>query len=707
MKKERDITSFRHIKVRVNNPDIGVLDSKNNPLGQSANWKYDPYLDPSLSWAGKKEKESFYVDTVPLHVNERVDPLSIIANALKKKEGKTQGDLFHSSFENLPLDKALEFYQHDKNWANRIIAGDSLLIMNSLLLKEDMKEKIQMIYFDPPYGINYGSNFQPFSSKKPVVGEDKDENLSSEPEMIKAFRDTWELKIHSYLSYLRDRIMLGRELLNEEGSMFVQISDENLHYVRTIMSEIFGEKNYCAIIPFRKRQGRTGASKLPEQTHDFIVWYAKDKENMKYNQLWLDKPMTRKLHYYHGDKKITLDDKQQDEFRKAFCSQNNRRVSFVEDISEVFEHVPLGKTHTSKKNIFELDYMGDEYPSPKHGWATSRENLDRLARLDRLVPLQTSVEFKRYCLEGSKTRLTSIWSDTTGVTGAKYVVQTNDLPVQRCILMTTDPGDIVLDPTCGSGTTAFAAEKWGRRWITCDTSRVATTLAKSRLMTSLFDYWALANPESGIEGGFKYEEMMEVTASIIEKNEEIDEVYELVHKGVSEALSDLNEALKNHPPLSIKPHRGKRKGMQIDFKNGELLEEWEVPGTAPDDWSADAKKALVRFHSERQQMMSAINFSIRENARKHTLYDRPTVDPSRLRVSGPFTLESVPAPVVSRADGGSEDEIVHRDCWRSELEKTGIREIGGKILGVEHIEEMQGTKYLHAVGRLEGGGGGS
>ena len=707
MKKASKITRYRHDEVRKNNPDVGIVDSKNIPLAKSKKWTYDPHLDPMLVWTGKKERESFNVDTVPLHVNERIDPLTIISGAAKKTENQFQPNLFDVSFKNLPKEKELEFYQHEKNWSNRLIAGDSLIIINSLLQKEGMRGKIQMIYFDPPYGITYGSNFQPFASKKASVGgSDKAENISSEPETIKAFRDTWELKTHSYLSYLRDRIYLGRELLKDSGSMFVQISDENLHYVRMVMSEIFGEKNYCAVIPFRKKQGRTAGSTLPEQTYDFIIWYAKDKKKMKYNQLWLDREVSGQLHYCKGYEKISLNKDQKEEVKKVFSSKRRKKLSFMVTAEKIFETTPLSTVRRTPEAFFDFPYMGQSYPHPSQGWAVSFEDLKKLRRMDRLAASENRLRLKRYCSEGrDKTKLTAIWSDTPNVRKAKYVVQTSDVPIQRCMLMTTNPGDLVFDPTCGSGTTAYVAEKWGRRWITCDTSRVAVTLAKARLMTSYYKYWILASPEEGVGGGFNYEQSIEVTASVITQNKEVDNIYKKMHPKISTELENLNKSLVT-TVSSFVPNCGKRKGESLDFSKGDILEEWEVPLVSPEDWPTSARKILEKYNAQREAMFDKINQSIRKNAKQHSLYDSPLSDESRLRVSGPFTMESVPTPMVTGPDGLDESEIIYRTQLREELKKNGIRVRGGQNLIIDSVKEMEGAKYAHATGIRGGGGGG-
>lgn len=418
--------------------------------------------------------------------------------------------LFHYFEQDVsPIREAIEFYKHKQNWSNRLIAGDSLIIMNSLLEKEGMSGKVQTIYIDPPYGITYGSNFQPFVNKRDVKDR-KDEDLTQEPEMIKAFRDTWELGIHSYLTYLRDRLKLSRELLANSGSCFVQISDENLHHVREIMDEVFGPENFIGIIPFKTR-GQRNTNNL-SMLFDFLVWYSKDKSNMKMKKLFLEKP-----------KKLSMD------FNWIETKKEERKLTKQEISSE---KIPEGRLfraallmgNKNDDNIYNYEFRGKTY-SPAHncGWKCGKiENMKKLEEKGRLIGVGNTLCFKYFYEDFPYVELTNEWTDTTMSTFASnkvYVVQTNEKVVQRCLLMTTDPGDLVLDPTCGSGTTSFVAEQWGRRWITCDTSRVSITLAKQRLMTAIYDYYELAHSSEGVSSGFKYKTVPHITGSM--KNNEL------------------------------------------------------------------------------------------------------------------------------------------------------------------------------------------
>jgi adenine-specific DNA-methyltransferase len=498
---------------RLNNPPVGLVTAETDQLNGKKTYQFDPHLDPQLQWAGKTEGVSFDVDTVSLHVHERIDPFTII-EAVRKKELQEQQSLFHyfETEENNPsIREAIEFYKHSQGWSNRLIAGDSLLVMNSLLEKESMAGKVQMIYIDPPYGIKYGSNFQPFVNKRDVK-DGKDEDLTQEPEMVKAFRDTWELGIHSYLSYMRDRLLLAKKLLHESGSVFVQINDNNLHYIKIIMDEIFGNKNCINIIPFKKRASflsRFGKGLF--ELFDYIIWYAKDIEKVKVNTLYISIDRVEQLRgefrYYEDEKeirKITEED------------INNPNL----DLSKIFRTHSASKKSNNLKNIEPIKINGKIlYPPKGHEWKADSKGMNRLKEVGRLIGNSGTRPYKIYFSDFPYQLLNNLWADTLAEQFPIYAVQTDELPIQRCILLTTMPGDLIFDPTCGSGTTAYVAEQWGRRWITCDTSRVAITLAKQRLMTSLFDYYELAHPKEGVSSGFKYKTVPHITLGSIANNE--------------------------------------------------------------------------------------------------------------------------------------------------------------------------------------------
>jgi adenine-specific DNA-methyltransferase len=472
------------------------------------------FRKPYLTWTGKAEHTSFEVPIVSLHVHERIDPRNVIEAVRRKHETETgyQPSMFESEQVNLPLFKAVEFYKHRHNWSNRLVAGDSLLVMNSLLVKEGMAGGVQMIYFDPPYGIKYGSNFQPFVNKRDVK-DGKDEDLTAEPETLKAFRDTWELGIHSYLTYLRDRLLLARELLHKSGSIFVQIGEENIHKVRSIMDEIFGEKNYVSQVSVFKT---TTPRELLDNNLYYLLWYAKDRHSISYQQLFIEKSLKEWTSEVKGGSwGVTLQ-----ESHRPLTPEEKADPTILPKGSKVYQLKDLFSAGASKE-VVEFDFQGTVYtPRANNHWKTTKAGLLGLARAERIEVRGGRPWFKRYYDDWPMSRITNVWSDTSGKTSERiYVVQTQDKVIERCILMTTVPGDLVLDITCGSGTTAYIAEQWGRRWITCDTSRVALTLAKQRLMTATFDYYQLANTTEGIASGFKYKTVPHSTLKSIANNE--------------------------------------------------------------------------------------------------------------------------------------------------------------------------------------------
>ena len=657
---KRPIEQYEHTKkTRLNNPPVGLVTEKTDPLVTSRKtYAYDPHLDPQLVWAGKAEHTSFDVPTVSLHVHERIDPRSII-EAVRKRNGfgtagfgsagvspassprpAYQPSLFEAKEENPPLREAVNFYTHPHGWTNRLIAGDSLLVMNSLLEKEGMAGQVQMVYIDPPYGIRYGSNFQPFVNRRDVK-DGKDEDLTQEPEMVRAFRDTWELGIHSYLTYLRDRLLLARDLLHESGSVFVQISDENLHLVRGLCDEVFGPKNFVSVVSFATTTGFESRA-LP-RAGDYLLWYAQDFSKLKYRRLY--QPARRSIGE-GGYRWAQLNDGSTRSLTASEAS-GDAELSFQCRIYTPDNLVAQGGA--SEPQPFEFRGKTYEPPSGSHWKPSYPDGMERLAKANRLHVSENTLRYIRFSDDFPWKDLSNLWTDTlTGqFTDPKvYVVQTNTKVLTRCILMTTDPGDIVFDPTCGSGTTAVVAEQWGRRWITCDTSRVATTLAKQRLMSATFDYYKLAHPDEGVGSGFQYKKVPHVTLKSIANN--------------------------------------------------------EPPG-------------------------------------EETLYDQPLVDNSLARISGPFTVEAVPAPTVQSIDDigsfrtagvppasssaffGSagvppavfsapaadasiarSGPTLRQSDWRDELLKSGIRGKNNQMINFSRVEPLAGTRWLHADAETKG-----
>jgi len=583
--KEISVESYSHKgKKRKNNPPVGLVSSATDKLNGRTKYQHDPHIDPYLSWAGKKEGTEFEVQNVSLHIHERIDPKRIIKSFLKEDTKPKQPSLFEQPDNDPPLTKAIDFYRHEQDWTNRLIAGDSLLIMNSLLKKEGVAGKVQMVYFDPPYGIKYNSNFQPFVNKRDVK-DGNDADIPAEPEMIQAFRDTWELGIHSYLTYLRERLYLAKELLHESGSCFVQISDENVHHVREIMDEIFGKDNFVSLISFATTSGFQ--SSTLSRAGDYICWYAKNKSKIRYRQLYKTKVL--------GEEGATGYDSIDliDGAVRSLSKEESKNPHLMPNGARLFAKADL--TSSGKAGVEQpFEFQGKIYkPSINSHWkANYPEGMQRLADANRLVVVGNTLRYKRYFDDFSLYPVNNLWSEQMSEQNKAYVVQTSEKVIARCLLMTTDPGDLVLDPTCGSGTAAYVAEQWGRRWITCDTSRVAITLAKQRLMTAKFDYYELAHPLEGIRSGFNYKKVPHVTLGSIANNEPSKEetLYDqpFVEKGKVRVTGPFTvEAV---PSLRVKPFDGKEPKLEIT--NEQLARTGETGKQA--EWRDELKASGIR-----------------------------------------------------------------------------------------------------------------
>ncbi|MFN7971225.1 MAG: site-specific DNA-methyltransferase [Acidobacteriota bacterium] len=455
-------------------------------------YQYDPHLDPQLVWASKAERTSFEVDTVSLHIHERISTQAIL-KAVQREPA--QRSLFADP--ELPLTKAVRFYEHEVGWANRLVLGDSLLVMNSLLHREAMAGKVQMIYMDPPYGVAYNSNFQPRVDSR-EVRHAKDDSLTREPEQLRAYRDTWTLGIHSYLTYLRDRLLLARELLSVTGALALQIGAEAAHHARALLAEIFGSENEVAQVVFAKTSGSTGD--YLATTCDYLLIFARDKPRLKYRQLYVDKTGGS------GDGPYSWVELPNGTRRRMSPEERSDR-SVLPRNAKVFRFDNLQSQSIGREKgegascWFPVKHDGKEWrPSTRNRWKTNEEGMRRLSAAKRLISTDTGLYYVRYLVDFPVQPVTDLWDDTViagFASDKRYVVETSTKVVQRCLLMLTDPGDIVLDPTCGSGTTAYVAEQWGRRWITCDTSRVAIALARQRLMTATFPYYKLDFEKQG------------------------------------------------------------------------------------------------------------------------------------------------------------------------------------------------------------------
>lgn len=607
-------------------------------------------LDPQLVWHGKDEQDwsDLVVHAPPLYIQEKVHPKVLIDDLLSRtqsdqKATEEQPDLF-ADFNGLPNDNAkTEFYQHDAHWANRMILGDSLQVMASLAEREGLRGKVQCIFLDPPYGIKFNSNFQ-WSTTNREVKDGNAEHITREPEQVKAFRDTWRDGIHSYLTYLRDRLTVARDLLNDTGSIFIQIGDENLHRVRAVMDEVFGDENFCSIIDFQKSAGQ--ASDLLPSVSDYLIWYCKKKEAIKYHKLYETKNSTTRGG--SGYKNVELSDGT----RRPLTKDELKNSSLVE--GRIFSYAPL--TSSGFRNTLTVDFKfnGKNYhPGAKYYWKIHPSSLYRAGVANRFYETGNKLYYIRFLEDFPVIELTDSWRDTSpGFQTQIYVVQTLPAVVERCIQMTTDPGDVVLDPTCGSGTTAYVAEQWGRRWITIDTSRVALTLARARIMGARYPYYILADSTAGqqkeaeitrtlpsnretrgdIRQGFVYERIPHVTLGSICNNTEIDVIREKFKKTMDPLQVQLNKALNKK------------------------LEEWEIPQQPDDKWESSIKELHAEWWRISTTRQNEINASIAAKAEFEYLYDKPHEDKKKVRVAGPFTVESLSPHRVLIV--GENDELI-------------------------------------------------
>ena len=594
-------------------------------------------LDPQLVWRGKDVQDwsDLVVQAPPLYIQEKIHP-KVLVDDLRQRtqqrqpdarnDGPQQMDLF-GDFNGLPSENArTEFYQHDANWTNRMILGDSMQVMASLAEREGLRGKVQCIYIDPPYGIKFNSNFQ-WSTTSRTVTDGKSEHITREPEQVKAFRDTWRDGIHSYLTYLRDRLTVARDLLTESGSIFVQIGDENVHRVRALMDEVFGDENFFAQVNFKSTSplGQSGIAKV----YDYIIWYAKDIEAVKFRSLYQEKDISEDKEYRFLD-----DNSTDDGYRKL----GDVEFSALSNYKSVFRRGKMTSSGFTPSCTFAFELYGKICkPFGRKSWRTNETGIDRLKKASRLFLLGKSPYLKQYHGDFSVNQFENSWTDQPAAIARTYVVQTAEKFIQRCMLMTTDPGDLVLDPTCGSGTTAYVAEQWGRRWITIDTSRVALALARARIMGARYSYYLLADSKEGqskeaeitrtvpketpttgnIRQGFVYERVPHIMLKDIANNAEIDVIWEQFQ----EKLEPLREQLNKLLEMS--------------------WEEWEIPREAKDDWSDEAKATHEQWWKQRIARQKELDASIAAKAEQEFLYDKPYEDKKKVRVAGPFTVESI------------------------------------------------------------------
>ena len=598
-------------------------------------------LDPQLVWRGKDQQDAadLVVQAPPLYIQEKVHPKVLIDNLLRQtKERRDEvaddtPDLF-ADFNGLPDGAATtEFYLHDANWSNRMILGDALQVMASLAEREGLLGKVQCIYIDPPYGIRFNSNFQ-WSTTSHAVKDGKADHITREPEQVKAFRDTWRDGIHSYLTYLRDRLTVARNLLTESGSVFVQIGDENVHRVRALMDEVFGEENFISLISFKTSVG-LGSEHL-DNTSNYLLWYSRSEKYTKSRSLFrLTQPGKEGASRYKTLRLRNL-------VERRVTSDELERPDQLPSGSRLFRDQGFTSRSGSSTTLFPVMFRGKQYRPPTGGWRTSETGMQRAIHADRALKTGQNISFRKYFDDFSALAIDNFWSDVTGGITSRtdpkiYVVQTATRIIERCILMTTDPGDLVLDPTCGSGTTAYVAEQWGRRWITIDTSRVALALARARVVGARYPWYLLADSPEGqrkeaeitrrapseaptggdIRQGFVYERVPHITLKSIANNAEIDVIWERWQETLEPLRARLNGTL------------------------GKTWEEWEIPRKGGKDWPADATAAHAEWWEARIVRQKEIDASIAAKADHEYLYDKPHVDNARIRVAGPFTVESL------------------------------------------------------------------
>ena len=533
--KTKPVSSIHHNDKRAAIPDSAHQGEEQMAIsGQPEQSEYDIFRhefqrgrDPELYWLGKYKNDDednpeympqLRTDIRSLYKHEDIRPEAIIDSLYElhehdKDPNALRLDLFADKGEEDELERLTGYYKHSDNWQNRLIQGDSLLVMNSLLNREGMKGQVQCVYFDPPYGIKYASNWQLKLNSREV--KDNDNNVSQEPEMIKAFRDTWELGIHSYLSYLRDRLVLARELLSESGSCFIQISDQNVHLVRSVMDEVFGSDNFFALITFKKTSP-LGSSGLPGVV-DYLIWYAKEIECMKYRSLFVKKPIGQGTLY----NKIELPDGT----RRPMTKEEMQDTALLPMGARAYTLDKLASTGYTDSCMYDFEFDGRLYKCGKKSWRTNYKGMMRLIDKHRVEVPSNNPRFVLFADDFPMQDINNLWADTAGASNIEYVVQTSEKVIQRCILMCSDPGDLVLDPTCGGGTTAFVAEQWGRRWITIDTSRIALNIAKKRLTTALFPYYKTFDDSENpnIRRGFVYKKVPHITLKALANDLPFDE----------------------------------------------------------------------------------------------------------------------------------------------------------------------------------------
>ncbi|MCE2917399.1 MAG: site-specific DNA-methyltransferase, partial [Rubrivivax sp.] len=712
--------------------------------------------EPWLEWAGKRERPWFEVEPPALHIHERVSTQAMLRVLAREDVNR---DLFADPQQSYA--EAVQFYKHDVDWSNRMILGDSLAVMASLARREDLAAKVQMIYIDPPYGISFKSNFQPQLGQRDV--KDREQDLTREPEMVKAYRDTWTLGVHSYLAYLRDRLIMARELLTESGSVFVQISDENLHRVRCLMEEIFGRENYVSTITYKTAVGMAG--ELLDDVRDNLVWFSRNRERVRYRQLLLplDVGGEGATRYTQVESRLTGERRLMTEIER----------DAPEDLGvewRPYRDQGLTSRSASATTLFAFDFEGNGHSPNVGGWRTNQEGMKRVVAAERVLSTGETISYKKYFIDSPALRLSNFWPDTGGGITSRadpkiYTVQTSSKIIERCLLMTTDPGDLVLDPTCGSGTTAFVAEKWGRRWITVDSSRVALALAKHRLMTASFEHFKLRplsaedvqrNPRGAWlrNGGpepktFHCKTVPHITLKSIARNTSLDPIFARHEPVLAEKLAALNQALTKATPelkdkLSaklVRKHReeGASAVSEADIRRWLLpgthpahlreakaakplkaltakqvaayraaipvgeWQPWQVPFDTDADWPKPLADALTAYRAAWRAKMDEVNACIAANAEVEELVDQPLPAPGVVRVAGPFTMEGVIAHEQGLDDdspiGGGPDELEAFEGEASPAGALGVANAEAHLDKIMRLLKASGVDFAGNVNK--------
>lgn len=697
--------------------------------------------EPWMEWANKREKRQFEVDPVALHIHERVSPQAIIRVAARQD---VERSLFADPEQT--YNEAVQFYRHEVPWTNRLILGDSLQVMTSLAKREDLAGKVQMIYMDPPYGIRFGSNFQSEVGKREV--KDKEQDLTREPEMVKAYRDTWHLGIHSYLSYLRDRLTVTKELLAGSGSIFVQMGEENVHTVRTLLDEVFGAGNFLGQIAFVTTGGQS-ADKIGN-VFNYLLWYAKDATLTKYQQIYFEKAIREGGGWAHSRVEFPDGSRENigvEQVKALLGAEGKIRPYSLDGITSQGSTLSGSNPLTFQGRTFEV--------AANAHWKTSERGMSRLSEANRIESSENSIRYVRFLGDFPVQPITNVWDDTNRpgyIDSKRYVVQTSAKVIERCILMTTGPGDLVLDPTCGSGTTAFVAEQWGRRWITTDTSRVAIAIARQRLLTSKFDFYRLKEESQGIGGNFVYRTVPHITLKSIAQNANLDPIFAKHQPMLDATLAECNTALKKvtapvRSALAAKLLRkqkvegrksitdGERRCWELP-EPGKNWEHWQLPFETDPDWPQGLQDAVTKYRKAWRTKMDEVNASIAANADQEELVDQPVVVKGVTRVSGPFTVEAVQPPEMSLGEvktlsdvgefGGAPEELesfppftiqmvesrldqeeqnleAYLDQMIRYLKMDGVRFPNNKQMQFHRLEPVLDGSTIHAEGRWANG----